>query len=165
MSMYCIWYYYILWLLWKRDYTCHSPEFGVPSTWSILDQRQRYWYLPATNWMASYWKRSSVWVLFGPHLTHNHPYPHYVSHIDQASYEELLSLLRQQSLAPRQACWVCKGANIEFVCVCALCVWVVWLLKDIQKCAYIYTHTLDTIYTVYHSISIYIYICYTHMFR
>lgn len=52
-----------------------------------------------------------------------------------------------------------KEQTIEFVCVCALCVWVVWLLKDIQKCAYIYTHTLDTIYIQY------IYICYTHMFR
>ena len=162
MSMYCIWYYYILWLLWKRDYICHSPELGVSSTWSILDQRQRYWYLPATNWMASYWKRSSVWVLFGPHLTHNHPnyhpYPHYVSHIDQASYEELLSLLRQQSLAPRQACWVCKGAN-HWVCVCVRCACGLrgfWRrFKNVHT--YIHTHTLDTIYTVY------LYMLYTYV--
>jgi hypothetical protein len=158
MSMYCIWYYYILWLLWKRDYTCHSPELGVPSTWSILDQRQRYWYLPATNWMASYWKRSSVWVLFGPHLTHNHPYPHYVSHIDQASYEELLSLLRQQSLAPRQACWVCKGANHWVcVCVCVVRVGCVAFEGHSKMCIHIYTHIRHDIYTVY------LYMLYTYV--
>lgn len=111
--------------------------------------------VPATNWMASYWKRSSVWVLFSPHLTHNHPYPHYVSHIDQASYEELLSLLRQQSLAPRKACWVCKGAN-HWVCVCVRCACGLcgfWrTFKNVHT--YIYTHIRHDIY----SISIYIYV-------